>query len=394
MLAGFNYDSRANTLIIGTTRSGKTTAMLNIIEKSLMDGEPVFVISGKTGFNDEDSMYTQLITLCKRYGRKLYSVSTNRMAKNNVIYNPFKYADVIGISNTMTVMAQFSDTHYEANFEFWVICICEILERAGKQKSLPNIMKLYQWEKFESVVRSLKESGVLSDDEEEEYLSYKEIAQIASQARARFLRYIKGNGSSIFIGSDAVSVEDVKNEGAVFMMDLDGLMYKDYSYALGTMFVSDLRTMISNETDFKRKKLIVFDELSVFFSPLLPDIYSQASGFGYQSIAGSQSFADMDKISPDLAERIIENSHMFGFLLQNSAEDAERASRIIGTKKASEITRRKAGASYDDVGSSKVIDKYKVHPNVIKELEPLKMVYYDKTVKDKEPVILKVGYVT
>ena len=41
-------------------------------------------------------------------------------------------------------------------------------------------------------------------------------------------------------------------------MDLDGLMYKDFSYALGTMVVSDLRSMITNETDFNQKKLIVY----------------------------------------------------------------------------------------------------------------------------------------
>ena len=388
-MAAFNFESRQNMLIVGTTRSGKTTSMLHIIANRIKAGEPVFIISGKTGANDKYSMYRQVEALCKKYGRKLYAISTHHSVTNNIAYNPFKYAEINGISNTLTVMAQYSDTHYEANFEYWVICICEILQKANRQLSLPNIMKLFTWDNFSSAVENLKDAGVLTDEEEGEYLSYKEIANTASQSRARFLRYMKGAGERIFLGKDPISVQDVKDEGAVFLMDLDGLMYKDFSFALGTMVVSDLRTMISRETDFEQKKLIVFDELSVFFSSLLPDIYSQASGFGYQSIAGSQSFADMDNISPDLAERIIENSHMFGFLLQNSAQDAERAAAIIGTRKTTESTRRKEGVLFDDMGSDKVVEKYKVHPNVFKELNPLEMVFYDKTQLEKKPTKIK-----
>ena len=388
-MPGFNYSSHQNMLMIGTTRSGKTTSMLHLIERRIKEGDPVFIISGKNGANDKYSMYRQVKGLCKKYNRKLYCWSTHHDVKNKYSYNPFKYAEPNGISNTMTVMARYSDTHYEANFEYWVLCICEVLQKAEIELSLPNIMKLFRWKKFIALVDELQEEGLLSDDEVEEYESYEDIAQTALQSRARFLRYMKGSGKRIFKGHKPISVQDVKDRGGVFLMDLDGLMYEDFSFALGTMVVSDLRTMISRETDFDSHKLIVFDELSVFFSPLLPNIYSQASGFGYQSIAGSQSFADMDRVSPDLAERMIENSHQFGFLLQNSSKDAERAAAIMGTKKTVETTQRKEGTRYDSMGSGKVVEEYKVHPNVIKELNLLEMVYYDKSQKEKEPCIIK-----
>ena len=384
-MGGFNFESYQNTLMIGTTRSGKTTAMLHIIERRMKEGIPIFIISGKNGANDRYSMYRQVKALCKKHKRKLYAWSTHHNVKNEYVYNPFKYAEPNGISNTMTVMAQYSDTHYESNFEYWVLCICEVLQKAGKELSLSNIMKIFKWKKFLKVVEELDKNGKLSEEDADEYHDNDDIAKIAAPSRARFMKYLKGSGKRILKGINTISVEDVKNEGAVFLMDLDGLMYKDFSFSLGTMVVSDLRTMISRETDFNTKKLIVFDELSVFFSPLLPDIYSQAVGFGYQSIAGSQSFSDMDKISPDLAERMIENSHMFGFLLQNSASDAERAAAIMGTRKSTETTVRKEGGLYGNMGSEKVIEKYKVHPNVIKELNPLEMVFYDKTQKSKVP---------
>ncbi len=382
----FNYASKQNMLCVGTTRSGKTTAMLHMIEAAIIRGDPVFIISGKNGANDKYSMYRQVRALCRKHDRKLYAFSTHRNVENKFRYNPFKYTEINGISNAMTVMAQYSDTHYEANFEFWIICICELLEKAGKHKSLPNIMRLFTWDQFLELLDELHDDELVTDEEYQDYLSFEEIASIASASRARFLRYLKGAGERIFIddnGEKIISVTDVRQKGGVFLMDLDGLMYKDFSYALGTMVVSDLRTMISNERDVESRKLIVFDELSVFFSELLPDIYSQAAGFGYQTIAGSQSFSDMDRISPDLAERIIENSHLFGFLLQNSDSDANRAAAICGTKLDVETTWRSDGASLDSVGSNKIIDRYKVHPNTLKELEPLEMIFYDKTAKNK-----------
>lgn len=387
---GFDYDNYQNHLFVGTTRSGKTTAMLHVIERSIKRGEPVFIISGKNGAKDPYSMYSQVKALCGKYGKMLYIFSTDASVDNAYIYNPFKYTEINGVSNTMTLMARYSDTHYESNFEFWIICICEILKMAGKELSLPNIMKLFTWESFSSMVKHMQTEGRLTKENAEEYLSYEDIADTASASRPRFLKYLRGDGKKILIGDKrSISVQDVRDKDAVFMLDLDGLMYEDFSCALGTMAISDIRSMISNETDFEKKKLIVFDELSVFFSPLLPNIYSQASGFGYQSLAGSQSFSDMDKVSPDLAERIIENSHVFGFLLQNSAKDAERAAEIIGTKKDTEITRRKDGVIFDKVGSEKVIESFKVHPNEIKELNPLEMIYYNKTAKDKAPIKIK-----
>lgn len=398
----YPMNSKANTMFIGTTRSGKTTAMLHVIKRSVAANEPVFIISGKTGINDKYSMYSQVKALCNMYNRKLYVISTHMDYVNTVSYNPFKYSDIQSISNTLTIIAKYSDTHYESCFEFWVISICEIIERlkryylekTGEVKfiSLPNIMKLFSWNKFAETIVLLKEEGYLSNEEFFEYMSYQDIAEVAQLSRARFLKYLKGSGARIFNDNDSISVMDIRRENAVFLIDLDGLMFKDFSFALGTMIVSDLRSMISQEKDVESRKLIVFDELSVFFSVLLPDIYSQANGFGFQSIIGSQSFADMDNISPDLAERMIENSHIFGFLLQNSASDAERAAKIMGTKKTSEVTRRMDGANFSATGSTKVIDQFKIHPDQIKELNPLEMFVYDKTSKTKIPELIKWEY--
>ena len=394
----YPMSSNGNTLFIGTTRSGKTTAMLHVIQRSIRLGEPVFIISGKTGFNDRYSMYNQVQALCHKYDRKFYAISTNRNAHNKFTYNPFKYADIQGVADTMKSMAQFSDTYYESAFEFWVIVVNEIIDKANIlrtnsgempiQRSLPNIMRFFNWNSFKKAILELKKYSVIDTDEEDEYLSYKQFADVAWSSAPRFLKFLRGNSGSIFKGKDPVSVMDAKKEGAVFMLDLDGLMYKDFSHALGAMAISDLRTMISLEDDVESRKLIVLDELSVFFSELLPDIYSQASGFGYQPVAGSQSFSDMDRISPDLAERMIENTQIFGFLLQNSAKDCERCSQIMGTRKSSEVTRRLEGSSFEGTGSSKVIQKFKVHPDKIRALPPLHMFVYDKS-RPEDPQLIK-----
>ena len=375
----YNYASRVNTLLIGTTRSGKTTALANIIDYSLRKGEPVFVISGKNGARDKYSLCNQLKHMCKKYHRELKIVSTSEYEDDRILYNPFRWSSPTTVRDVLLSLFQFSESHYESAFSDWILAICTVLIKSGDVISIPGILDLYDFSNFKANVKNLYSEGLLSDNELEDFLSMKRVADIASDSKSRIRNLISGDADAILNTRDGYSVRDARNDNAVILFDLDGLKYDEFSRALGMLITSDIRDTIADEYDVERKKLIIMDELSIFFSNLVPTIYSQASGFGYQTVAGSQSFSDMDKVSSSLAEVMIENSHQFGFFLQHSSSDAERAAKIIGTKKAPEITKRINGASYDPAGSLKIVEEFRVHPNVIKKLQQREMILYNKT---------------
>ncbi len=154
---GFNYDNYANMFCIGTTRSGKTTCFLNIIEYRIKQGLPVFIISGKIGANDKYSLFRQTEALCKKHNRKFFAFSMHESIENEFSYNAFKYTDIHGIANTMSeAIASFSEPHYQAALELHVINILELLGIAGKEFSLPNIMRVFSWHQYSAVVQELR----------------------------------------------------------------------------------------------------------------------------------------------------------------------------------------------------------------------------------------------
>ena len=375
----YNYSSRVNTLLICTTRSGKTTALANIIEHSLAGGEPVIVISGKNGARDKYSLCSQLKHMCSKHGRELKIISTSEYEDDRILYNPFKYASPTTVRDVLLSLFDFSETHYESAFSDWILAICTVIIISGDVISIPRILQLYDFSSFKAKVKDLFSEEILTEDELEEYLAMNRVADIAKDSKSRLRNLIRGDADEVLNTTYGYSVRDARIENAVILFDLDGLRYGDFSRDLGMLITCDIRDTIADEDDVETKKLIVMDELSIFFSDLVPTIYAQASGFGYQTVAGSQSFSDMDKVSSSLAEVMIENSHQFGFFLQHSAEDAERAAKIIGTRKIPEITKRINGASYDPAGSLKIVEEFRVHPNVVKNLSQREMILYNKT---------------
>lgn len=390
----YPYDSRVNTLFVGTSRSGKTVGMLNVIKHSIKNGEFVCAVSGKNGFHDQYSMYHKIIELCKQYNRRLYIFTTNRNSRdNNFVYNPIKNLSPTEVADVLVSVSPFSEEHYKMAFQSWIIAICELLELLNKPISIPNIYTLFKFEIYQKNVDDLFQKNAI---DREQYLALLEIedeVKAAKDSRSRLNKFVKGDARRFYLDEGDLpvkSIKDIRAENAVVIFDLDGLSYKDFSKELGTLITADLRNTIPNDPDISKNKLLVFDELSVFFSDILPDIYSQAMGFGYQSVAGTQSLADLDAVDPTLTERMIENSQQFGFLLQNSASDAQRCSEIVGTRLTAELTNKVSGVNYDGTGSVKVVNEFRLHPNDIKNLKSCEMYCYTKN--HKKPDLFKIKW--
>lgn len=393
--SSYPYEHRVNAMFVGTTRSGKSLALLNIIEYSLNLGEFVCAVSGKNGAVDPYSMYNQLIKLCDKYNRKLYIFSTHQDVHNNFIYNPIKNMTPTEVADVLVSVSPFSEEHYEAAFQSWIIAICEVLKLSNKQISLSNIYNLYQFDKYQRLIEKLFNENKIDREQYLELLEAEDVANTAKDSRSRLIKFVKGDASTLFLdkGLSTKSIKEIRDEKAVVLFDLDGLSYKAFSRELGTLITADLRNVIPKDPDISEHKLIVFDELSVFFSDILPDIYSQASGFKYITAVGTQSFSDLDAVDPTLTERMIENSRQFCFMLQNSASDSQRCADIIGTRLAAEVTNKLDGTVYDPSGSVKVVHEYRVHPNDIRSLKSRESFVYSKDYAKQDLIKVKWDFI-
>lgn len=212
-------------------------------------------------------------------------------------------------------------------------------------------------------------------------MDLREIAKEAALSESRYRNLLFGDGASLF--GDGLSYESAataREKNAIFFLDLDSFRYSDFTQAVGKLFIHDIRHIISTETDMNQPKRIIMDELGAYATESLMPIFSQSRSYGYQIIVATQSLADLDAVSETFSERVLENCNQYLILQLNSSKDAERVANIIGTYETIETTRKSSGSGLDPAGTGtkKIVHEYKVSPDTIKELPPLKAIYYNK----------------
>lgn len=363
------YELWSNLLVIGTTRSGKSVLMEHEAEYAIRHNLFVFIISGKNGAHDCFSLRHVVESLCRKYSRPFYLISTSPSEPDAVSFNPHSDCDGTTIVDIHSTLSSFSEEHYLIAFREYLCIICDLLFATNTPISLQALVDIYDYKDF---VKFVNASSLESSEKRRFTESARTCAKIAADSRGRIAEILSGRGKNIFSnGKNTVKLSTVRSERGVIMFDLDGLDAPDLSFQVATMALGALAHLISNEPKdtIREKKLIVLDELSIFFCKYIPRIYGLASGYGYKTVSGSQSFSDIEKLDPSLKKETVENSQQFAFLLQNEPSDADYAASIIGTKPDIEKTKRINGLDYSEAGTEKIVRSYKVHPDKFKELK-------------------------
>ena len=377
---------RSHLFVGGTTGSGKTTYLMHYIEDSIKANEPLYIVSGKNGADDDRSLISMTKKLAKRYDRDLIIVSLNQREKARRVYNPLAEMSVTEVSDALASISDYTEPHYKACTTTWIKAIAECLVLGGIPLSLASICAFYSYSHFSELIASLKKKEILSKEKAAQYLDLREIAEEAELSESRYRNLLFGDGADLFSdGSVYENCSTARNKSAIFFIDLDSFRYSDFTQAVGKLFIHDIRHIISTETDMKTPKRVIMDELGSFATESMMPLFSQARSYGYQIIVATQSLADLDAVSETFSERVLENCGQYAVLQMNSAKDAERISNIIGTIETIETTRKSSGSLLDasGAGTKKVIHEYKVPPDIIKELPPLTAIYYNKRITDQ-----------
>lgn len=384
------FENRRHLFVAGTTGAGKTTFLLQYAENSIAAGEQLYIVSGKNGTDDPRSLLNMTKALAKKYNRELIIVSLNRREDDRECYNPLAEMTPTELSDVLVTISDYTEPHYKNCTAMWVNAICECLILANIPLSLNSVCDFYTFDDFRELVSRLLSAGKLTPSRADKYMGFDKIAAEAALSRSRYLNLLLGDGSDLFDEDEGfVNASIAKKENAIFFVDLDSFRYTDYTRSIGKLFISDIRHVISTETDVTSKKRVIMDELGSFATDQLIPLFSQARSYGYQVIVATQSIADLNSVSENFSEQILENCGQYAVLQLNSAQDAERMANIIGTCDSVETTRKSSGLRLDTsgAGTKKVVHEFKVSPDYIKELQPLHVVFYSKLSPETVSVI-------
>ena len=182
--------------------------------------------------------------------------------------------------------------------------------------------------------------------------------------------------------------ESIQNNGLVLFL-FDASTYQEDTKKVAKMVITDINSAFSSFKTFT-KALCVFDEFGSYASSNLAETISLQRSQGMHAIIGTQSIATVKLKSSDtkrIAEELIACCNTFIIHALNHVEDAELFARIIGTEDRQQYSRTVYDKQIDKqdkedrplaLGSSRVIEKFKINPQQIKELKRGEAIVYRK----------------
>ena len=115
------------------------------------------------------------------------------------------------------------------------------------------------------------------------------------------------------------------------------------------------------------------DEINVYASDGLLDLVNKSRSANITCILATQSLSDLDSVTSQFKEQIIENCNNYIVLRQNSSVNAEHWSNVIGTKTTMQATYQITGSNGEakstELGSLRKTREYLYHPDDIKLLK-------------------------
>jgi len=378
----FIANDAKHVFVCGTTGSGKTIALSNFIKAGADYNYPMLIIDGK-GDTDKGSLLDIVKTICPN--RKIYVIDCNEPTTSDK-YNPFKNTSTDVIKDMLMNMTHWSEEHYKYNTERYIGRLLRLLALEGFTVSLESLTRYLPTSNFNKLSRDLSAKGLISKEEHIEDIELSKISgQIAEGAAARFATIKESDLGQIFISekNEGIDIYTALEENAIILFILNPLLYPETSPLIGNLIIIDSKKAVSNFFKNKKKRIFyILDEINVYASATLLDLVNKSRSANITCVLATQSLSDLDSVSQQFKEQVIENCNNYIVLRQNSSVNAEHFSNVIGTRQTMQATYQIKGEAGDvkstDLGSLQKVREDIYHPDEIKLLGTGKAIFLSR----------------
>ena len=358
-----------HVFICGTTGSGKTVALSNFLASGAKYNYPMLIIDGK-GDTDTGSLLEMTKRLCP--DRKLYVINLNEPSASDK-YNPFKNTNTDVIKDMLINMTNWSEEHYKYNTERYIGRLCRLLAMQDIPISLDALTCYLPKSSFIKLSKDAGEKKLMSKAEHLDDVDLAKISgEIAESASARFATIRDSDLGQIF-DEAGIDIYTALQENAIILFVLNPLLYPETSPLIGNLIIIDSKKAVSHFYREKKKRVFyIMDEINTYANASLLNLVNKSRSANVTCILATQSLSDLDEVSEQFKEQIIENCNNYIVLRQNSSTNAEHWGNVIGTRQTLQATYQISGADggvkSTDLGSLRKTREYIYHPDDIKLL--------------------------
>jgi type IV secretory pathway TraG/TraD family ATPase VirD4 len=364
--------------VLGQTGSGKTKSVIEpLVLQDLVAGRGVLVVDGK-GSEDNQERFIAMAELAgRRHGIKIFTLNPKGRTHT---YNPVHLvpgADPRAVAERVfsSFVDDMDNPYYRDQARCFFVSLVCVLASTRQRFCMRDLAAAIA---SKDVLQ--KALDLASDD-----VSKAEIrAQIdrlgdkAGETLTGLLAAVKRYDHPALNAYDPdIVLEDELDENGAVAFFLPVNYYKQLARYVGLCVFQHVQQIGAlRQLDRQRPQAPVFvyaDEFYSFAYEGFTDAVNKLRDANISMLLSHQSFSDLEKISPEYARGIWDNTRNKIVLYQNDPDLCERLAKALGTEKGVELTvRRSADSFLNSVStleaSSRQVDSYRCHPNRIKAL--------------------------
>lgn len=350
-----NDDSRLrHTHILGSTGSGKSVLIEQLLFKDLERGQGAIIIDAK----GDRAFYQQVKRFCTQLGRTsdLSLLSTSHI-QESALWNPCRLGSLSELQSKFFGASRYDESFYAKAVEGALI-------RAFQNISAKKLDSLT----LNDLVTELK---LLTKDGRDENLKgvYFDFDNLSRSDWAPLFGLSKKSGLQ-----KEISFLDVVRKNEILFIDLPTEGQKVQSERVGRLILQEILLLSGLRKRFPHLKSgrpfsVYIDEFDAFATPSFISFLNKGRSSEFMIHMAHQTLSDLKLVHPDFEGQLIGNTNCRFFFRVDLPDDAEKCAAIIGTKRVTKTTSQIKDGAATGMGSTRESQEFIAHPDQIKNLK-------------------------
>lgn len=375
-------DKEANehVLVLGTTGSGKTVTISNVVESAINRGLPLIYIDGKGDYD----LGQRVCEYAKNNDRPAWLFG---MRDDSVAYDPLTSGGYTSKKDRIIELREWSEEHYKKLAEGYLQSVFKVMHELKIPSDLITLSNHLDLKKLKSLVRE-NESNLDNAQELMDMLNSQDQASKSIESLVAEIRNFTNSEIGYLFkageGVEPLTLKEVIAQNGIAYFCLPALEFPSMSQTLGRLIINDLKATVAQNLSNPNKPPLyaIFDEFSVFAGEQVLNVINMGRSAGIHAILATQSLSDIASGRKDNADhfinQVVGNCNTFILHRQNAPEDAKTLAEMIGTRPSLEYTAQISQKEPTHMGTVRRTRGFLAHPDEIKSLGTGEAFYVSK----------------
>jgi len=371
----------AHGLIVGASGAGKSTTLLRILTSRIARGLPVIAIDLK----GSPAFAAELERGAIRAGRPFALWTPDGPGH----WNPLAQGNATELKDKLIASERFTEPHYQRAAERYVQTALQVLEAAGREPQLAEMLALMDPKRLAATVRDLEPAlrdrvqdyvaGLTPDQLSAVRGLETRLAILAESHTGRYLAPLAGGAM--------VDLRSALDGPEVVVFSLNSSIYGKLAAQLGTLAIQDIVSATGHrlQASGERASLqatVAIDEFSALGADHVLALVARGREAGVSVLLATQELADLDRAAIGFRDQMLGLTAVKIAHRQDVPASAQTIAQLAGTEWVWTESRQIYGPfarGHGSRGTRREVEQYVVHPNEVKTLRTGEAVVLTKT---------------